>query len=103
MLRPSSWRPPPPVCPVCSNPVMPDAVACPECGACHESGWKEDADVYDGIDLLDEAYEDNDGTVRWNKKPGLHPFWRVIAIIATLALFWGLWRTLFSAGRTPWW
>jgi len=28
------------------------------------------------VDLLDEAYEDDDGKVRWRAKPGLHPFWR---------------------------
>jgi hypothetical protein len=55
------------------------------------------------VDLLDEAYEDDDGTVRWNKKPGLHPFWRVVALIAVLAVFWWLWQAVFVAGKTRWW
>jgi hypothetical protein len=95
-------RKPPPVCPVCGANVPPQAQACPECGACHDSGWKENAEVYDGVDLLEEAYEDDDGTVRWNKKPGLHPFWRIVALIAVLALFWWLWKSIFVAGKTPW-
>lgn len=32
----------PEVCPVCGEDVPPNALACPECGADHNSGWKED-------------------------------------------------------------
>jgi hypothetical protein len=96
-------RRPPPVCPVCGERVPPQAQACPECGACHESGWKEDAEVYDGVDFLDEGVDEGGGKVRWGKSPGMHPFWRVIAIVVVLALFWWLLRTVFVAGRAPWW
>jgi hypothetical protein len=48
---------PPKVCPVCGEDVPPKAMACPECGACHNSGWKEDADVYDGLDLPDDDFD----------------------------------------------
>src|SRR3954463_1087673 len=41
----------PEVCPVCGEEVPRNALACPECGADHNSGWREDADTYDGIDL----------------------------------------------------
>jgi hypothetical protein len=44
----------PVVCPVCGENVPRGALACPECGADHNSGWREDADRYDGIDLPDE-------------------------------------------------
>ena len=102
MLRPKPGKKPPAVCPVCSAAVPPNAVACPECGACHESGWKEDAGVYDGLDFLDEASESDEGRVSWGKKPGLHPFWRIVALIAVLALFWYFWKSVFAAGRAPW-
>src|SRR2546430_7408073 len=36
---------PPEVCPACGEDVPPDALACPECGADHNSGWREDADT----------------------------------------------------------
>ena len=98
----AAMRKPPPVCPVCHASVPPDAVACPECGACHDSGWKENADVYDGLDFLDEAHEDDAGKVSWGKEPGLHPFWRIVVLIAVLALFWWFWKSVFAAGRTPW-
>jgi len=96
-------RRPPPICPVCGENVPSQALACPECGACHDSGRKENAEVYDGVDLLDEAHEDADGTVRWDKKRGLHPFWRIVALIAVLAVFWWLWRAVFVSGKAPWW
>ena len=47
-------RPPPAVCPVCGEDVPRKALACPECGADHNSGWREDAGSYDGVDLPDE-------------------------------------------------
>lgn len=49
----------PAVCPVCGEDVPPRALACPECGADHRSGWREDAGSYDGIDLPgDFDYDD---------------------------------------------
>ncbi len=103
MPNPHRKRKPPEVCPVCHETVPPNAVACPECGACHESGWRENTEIYDGVDLLDEAYEDEDGRARWRAKPGMHPFWRIIALLLVIALFWWVWRTVFAAGRTPMW
>lgn len=50
----------PAVCPVCGEDVPPRAKACPECGADERSGWKEDAHLYDGLDLPDEAWEEED-------------------------------------------
>ena len=47
----------PKVCPVCGEDVPPKALACPECGSCHNTGWKEDADVYDGLDLPDDEFD----------------------------------------------
>ena len=44
----------PEICPVCGEDVPAGALACPECGADHKSGWREDATSYDGVDLPDE-------------------------------------------------
>jgi uncharacterized membrane protein YvbJ len=46
----------PPVCPVCGEDVPRNALACPECGADHNSGWKEGAETCDGVDLADEDF-----------------------------------------------
>lgn len=47
----------PEVCPVCGEDVPRGAVACPECGADHNSGWREDADSYDATGLPDEEFD----------------------------------------------
>ena len=46
----------PDICPVCGEDVPRGALACPECGADHNSGWREGADTYDGVDLPDEDF-----------------------------------------------
>ena len=51
---------PPEVCPVCDEDVPPNARACPNCGADHNSGWREDAEAYDGIDLPEEDFDYDD-------------------------------------------
>ncbi len=44
----------PETCPVCGEDVPRRALACPDCGADHNSGWREDAATYDGLSLPDE-------------------------------------------------
>ena len=53
----------PEVCPVCGEDVPRRALACPECSADHNSGWREDADAYDGVDLP-EDFDYNEFTRR---------------------------------------
>ena len=54
-------RPSPPAeCPVCGAPVPPRARACPACGADERSGWDGEATRYDGLDLPDEAFDDDE-------------------------------------------
>lgn len=45
---------PPKVCPVCGEDVPPVALACLECGADHRSGWRENTEPYDAVDLPDD-------------------------------------------------
>ena len=45
-------------CPVCGAQVPRGAQACPNCGADERSGWNEDATRYDGLDLPEQAFED---------------------------------------------
>jgi hypothetical protein len=37
--------------------VPPRSLSCPECGACHNTGWKEGADTYGGLDLPDDEFD----------------------------------------------
>lgn len=52
-------RVPPSECPVCGEAVPRGTRACPGCGADERSGWNEEAARYDGLDLPDEAFDDN--------------------------------------------
>ena len=79
----------PEVCPVCGEDVPRGSVACPECGADHNSGWREDADTYEAVDLPDEDF-DYDGFVRQEFGSGSRPngaktVWWITAIIVFAA------------------
>ena len=51
---------PPGECPVCGAEVPAGAKACPDCGACEQTGWNEDAE-YSHLDLPDP---DGEGSSR---------------------------------------
>ena len=80
----------PDVCPVCSQDVPSGALACPTCGADHNSGWREDAESYDGLDLPDENF-DYDEFVREEfgsssfKPAGMKTIWWVTAVLIIVA------------------
>jgi hypothetical protein len=84
----------PEVCPVCDEDVPRGALACPECGADHNSGWRQDADTYDGLDLPEEDF-DPDEFVRREfgsslKPAGMKTIWWITAIlilVASVALY----------------
>lgn len=78
--------------------MPPRASACPNCGADERSGWNEDDTSYDGVDLPDSAYEDEDAPP---KRPpprtgtGIHPLWWLVALgLLTLFLKWTLYPLL---------
>lgn len=84
----------PAVCPVCDQEVPRGALACPECGADHNSGWREDAETYEGLDLPDEDFnygqfvrEEFGSSI---KPTGIRTIWwltAILIIIATMALY----------------
>jgi uncharacterized membrane protein YvbJ len=80
----------PDVCPVCGEDVPRGSLACPECGADHNSGWREDANTYDALDLpgADFNYEDfirkQFGSV--GKPARVRTAWWIAAIVLILIL-----------------
>jgi len=84
-LRPRT----PELCPVCGEDVPRDALACPQCGADHNSGWREDADTYDGVDLPDHDFNYDDFVKREfgsSLKPAaIKPVWWITAILLIVA------------------
>lgn len=86
----------PEVCPVCGEEVPRGALACPECGADHESGWREDADVDDALDLAgDEEEFDYDAYLQKEfgaspKPEGIKPIWWITAIVLIVLTILGV-------------
>ena len=84
-LRPRT----PEVCPVCGGEVRRDALACSQCGADHNSGWREDADAYDGVDLPEDDFNyDNFVNEEFGsraKPPGHKTIWWIVGIALIVA------------------
>ena len=80
----------PEVCPSCGEDVPRDALACPECGADHNSGWREDADTYDAVDLPDDDFNYEEFAKREFgsslKAASIKPVWWITAILLIVAL-----------------
>ena len=79
----------PEVCPVCGEDVPNNSLACPECGADHDSGWREDFDIHDAAGLPEDDF-DYDEFVKQEfgsspKPAGLKPVWWITAILLPLA------------------
>jgi hypothetical protein len=83
----------PPICPVCGEDVPPRALACPECGADHNSGWRDDATSYDGVDLPDDFNYDDFVREEFgssSKPAGISTVWWITAVallVMTLLYF----------------
>ncbi|MDQ3314839.1 MAG: zinc ribbon domain-containing protein [Verrucomicrobiota bacterium] len=80
---------PPEVCPVCHDEVPANALACPQCGADHNSGWREDADEND-IAAPDDEF-DYEKFVREEfgtplKPAGIKTVWWITAMLLAIAL-----------------
>jgi len=86
-------RPPTPeICPVCGEDVPPKALACPDCGACHKSGWREGA-----LDEYDPAAPDSDFDYDefvkeefGKSRPAFHRVWWITALLLFIILGIGI-------------
>jgi hypothetical protein len=79
----------PEVCPVCGEDVPRNSLACPECGADHNSGWRGDAETYDATGLPDEDFNYEE-FVRQEfgagpKPIAIKPGWWITAILLIVA------------------
>jgi hypothetical protein len=91
MTAGKTTRPPAPdICPVCGEDVPRGAAACPECGADHNSGWREDADSYGAAGLPDEEFDYKEFVRREfgaSAKPAtIKTFWWVTALLVIAVL-----------------
>ena len=71
-------------CPVCDGDVPATARACPHCGACEKSGWREEGRDTDGLDLPDDDFDYKKFTAREfgtpDKPHGKERFWKAFAV-----------------------
>lgn len=77
----------PAVCPVCNEDVPHGALACPECGADHQSGWRENGVGYDGIDLPEEFDYQEFARREFGASPkpsGIRMLWWITALLLLL-------------------
>jgi hypothetical protein len=79
----------PEICPLCGETLPPRALACPECGADHRSGWREGAGSYDGLDLPDAEFDYKEFVAQefgGTKKPsGVRLTWWISGIVLLIA------------------
>lgn len=93
---------PPGQCPVCGEWVPRGAAACDDCGACAKSGWKDDADVHDGLDLPDEDFDYDDfierefgGGPRRRGGPTREQLWRWVGLAVFIVMVLGYLISVF--------
>lgn len=89
---------PPSVCPNCGEDVPRKALACPECGADWETGWKHtgyaggaSADPEDEFNYA-EAFDKEFGSSA--KPEGVKPLWWITGIALLVIFLFGALRTL---------
>jgi hypothetical protein len=80
-----SKLPAPEVCPVCGEDVPRGSLACPACGADHNSGWRSDAYIHDALDLPDDDFDYDEFVQREfgarAKPAGTKTIWWITAIV----------------------
>jgi hypothetical protein len=78
----------PKTCPVCDEDVPRIALACPECGADHTSGWREDAEAYDALDLPNEDFNYEEFVrqeFESSRRPAINRVWWITAVVLIAA------------------
>jgi hypothetical protein len=105
---PKRRLPAPATCPVCGEDVPRNALACPECGADHSSGWREEAASIDAIgdreDEDDFNYEEFTEREFGSGKPQIKPktitwFWWLVATLVSAAIGYFYFEEICSALR----
>lgn len=87
--RPS--RIPPDECAQCGATLKRSALACADCGADERTGWRESPDsLYDGLDLPDAAYTDDDPPAPVPRRSGVPWYWLVVAASLIALLIGGM-------------
>ena len=92
---------PPSVCPNCGEDVPRKALACPECGADWETGWKNtgyagqgSADPEDEFNYS-EAFDKEFGSSASPRPEGVKPLWWITGIALLVIFLFAALRSIF--------
>ena len=82
----------PETCPNCGADVPHRAKACPECGACDQTGWAEGAEVGD-LGIPEESFDYNEFVknefgVKRALPRGIGWFWWIVSLSVAGVLLW---------------
>jgi hypothetical protein len=64
------------------------AKACPHCGADERAGWNEDAARYDGLDLPDAAFAEDQQAPTGGDTPRI--FWAIVVVGPLILVLYAL-------------
>ena len=84
----------PETCPNCGADVPPRAKACPECGACEQTGWSEEAESQTGdLGIPQESFDYSEFVKREFGPKRLLPrgigwFWWIVSLGVAGTLLW---------------
>ena len=83
----------PDVCPNCGELVPPKAKACPECGACEETGWSDEARA-DALGIPDDTFDYDEYVKREfegeNPKRKFGALWFITAVVLLGIFAWAM-------------
>ena len=82
----------PETCPNCGADVPPKARACPECGACEETGWSDESETGD-LGLPEESFDYDEFVKREFGAKRILPrhvgwLWWVVSLVVVGLLVW---------------
>ena len=87
----------PSVCPNCGAEVPPKALACPECGSDHETGWKTGSDSH-GHGLPDDDFDYDESFKREFGREVIpthvKPIWWITGVVIIVLFIAGLIKAL---------
>lgn len=87
---------PPDECPNCGVDVPPRAKVCPECGACEDTGWAEEAG-YESTYLEEDEFDYDEFVAREfgeggrPRRKSLHIIWVIVALLLILFFLTHAW------------
>jgi len=87
---------PPDECPNCGVDVPPRAKVCPECGACEDTGWAEEAG-HESTHLEEDEFDYDEFVAREfgeggrPRRKSLHIIWVIVALLLILFFLTHAW------------